>query len=415
MTKRKKIFIGAGVAVAILAVAGVAVASGGERATTVRTEVVERRDLVATVTANGQIQPKRKVDISADVSGRVVALAVEEGQMVERGDLLLRIDPTTFQAAVRRQQAAVSQARAQASQSEASLLQARQALARSERLAQSEELISAADLEDARTRVSVAEAQYQAARYAIESAEAALSEARDQLRKTTIVAPMSGRVTRLNIEEGETAIVGTMNNPGSLLLTVADLAEMEARVKVDETDVPGISFGDSATVRIDAYPAETFTGRVTRISNSALRAQGQGQGQQADGTSVDFEIVITLDAPPVDLRPDLSTTAEIVTARRDGALAVPILALTVRDTEGRRLAGDGGSTETEGVFVVENGRAVFRPVQVGIAGNRHFEIVDGLEEGEIVVSGTYQAVRELEDGGLLRTPDMEPAEGERAR
>jgi HlyD family secretion protein len=413
MTKRKKIFIGAGVAVAILAVAGVAVASGGERATTVRTEVVERRDLVATVTANGQIQPKRKVDISADVSGRVVALAVEEGQMVERGDLLLRIDPTTFQAAVRRQQAAVSQARAQASQSEASLLQARQALARSERLAQSEELISAADLEDARTRVSVAEAQYQAARYAIESAEAALSEARDQLRKTTIVAPMSGRVTRLNIEEGETAIVGTMNNPGSLLLTVADLAEMEARVKVDETDVPGISFGDSATVRIDAYPAETFTGRVTRISNSALRAQGQGQ--QADGTSVDFEIVITLDAPPVDLRPDLSTTAEIVTARRDGALAVPILALTVRDTEGRRLAGDGGSTETEGVFVVENGRAVFRPVQVGIAGNRHFEIVDGLEEGETVVSGTYQAVRELEDGGLLRTPDMEPAEGERAR
>jgi HlyD family secretion protein len=375
--------------------------------------VVERRDLVATVTANGQIQPKRKVDISADVSGRVVALAVEEGQMVERGDLLLRIDPTTFQAAVRRQQAAVSQARAQASQSEASLLQARQALARSERLAQSEELISAADLEDARTRVSVAEAQYQAARYAIESAEAALSEARDQLRKTTIVAPMSGRITRLNIEEGETAIVGTMNNPGSLLLTVADLAEMEARVKVDETDVPGISFGDSATVRIDAYPAETFTGRVTRISNSALRAQGQGQ--QPDGTSVDFEIVITLDAPPVDLRPDLSTTAEIVTARRDGALAVPILALTVRDTEGRRLAGDGGSTETEGVFVVENGRAVFRPVQVGIAGNRHFEIVDGLEEGEIVVSGTYQAVRELEDGGLLRTPDMEPAEGERAR
>jgi HlyD family secretion protein len=125
--------------------------------------VVERRDLVATVTANGQIQPKRKVDISADVSGRVVALAVEEGQMVERGDLLLRIDPTTFQAAVRRQQAAVSQARAQAAQSEASLLQARQALARSERLAQSEELISAADLEDARTRVSVAEAQYQAA------------------------------------------------------------------------------------------------------------------------------------------------------------------------------------------------------------------------------------------------------------
>jgi HlyD family secretion protein len=412
MTKRKKIIIGAGVAVAILAVTGVALASGGERTTTVRTEAVERRDLVATVTANGQIQPKRKVDISADVSGRVVQLAVEEGQMVERGDLLLRIDPTVFQAAVRRQQAAVSQARAQASQAEANHLQARQALTRSERLAASEELISAADLEDARTRVAVAEAQYQAARYAIESAEAALSEARDQLRKTTIVAPMSGRITRLNIEEGETAIVGTMNNPGSLLLTVADLAEMEARVKVDETDVPGISFGDSATVRIDAYPAETFTGRVTRISNSALRAQGQGQ--QADGTSVDFEIVITLDAPPVDLRPDLSTTAEIVTARSNGALSIPILALTVRDTDGRRLAGDGGSSETEGVFVVENGRAVFRQVQVGIAGNRHFEVLDGLEEGEIVVSGTFQAVRELEDGSLLRTPDVEP-EGERAR
>ncbi|MBA2243833.1 MAG: efflux RND transporter periplasmic adaptor subunit [Gemmatimonadetes bacterium] len=417
MTRRTKVIL-AVVLVLALGGVGVAIAASGDKGTQVRTEVVVRRDLVSVVTASGYIQPKRKVDISADISGRVIQLAVEEGQWVNRGDLLLRIDPTTFQAAARRAEAAVAQARAQAAQARATALQAESALNRAEQIARTNELISTADLEQARTQSAVAQAQSEAARFGIAQAEAQLSEAREALRKTTIVAPMSGRVTRLNIEEGETAVVGTMNNPGSLLLTIADLSEMEARVKVDETDVPHLNHGDSATVRIDAFPGQSFLGRVTRIANSATQSTAT-QAPGAQTQAVDFEVVVTLQEPPTELRPDLSATAEIVTATRENALSVPMLALTVRDPEGMKFrtgtedAPPGATTverhpasaEVEGVFVVREGKAVFVPVQVGIAGDRYFEVRSGLEGGEIVVSGSYQAIRDLENGDPLRVQD----------
>lgn len=408
MSKKKAIIAGAAV-VAVLVLGGLALGNQNQGGVEVRAERVTRRDLVATVTASGKIEPKRKVDISADVPGRVVELAVEEGQMVAAGDLLLRIDPTQYEAAVRRAEAAVSQAQAQASQARASLLRAQTDLRRAEQLTRDEDLIPRQQLEGARSDVAVAQASYEAARHAINQSQAALVEARDQLAKTTIRAPMAGRVTRVNIEEGETAIIGTMNNPGSLLLTVADLGEMEAKVKVDETDVPSISIGDSATVSIDAFPNQTFTGRVTRIANSSLANAATGQ-VAADGQSVDFEVVITLDAPPAELRPDLSATAEIITDMRSQALAIPILALTVRDPDGMKLRGEGeedegGSAarraqreqeEVEGVYVVEAGKAKWVPVEVGIAGDRYFEVVSGLRGNEQVVSGTYTAIRNLQ-------------------
>jgi HlyD family secretion protein len=407
MTRKRKLIISASIAVLILGVAGIAIASNSDRGVEVRTDVVARRDLISVVTANGRIEPKRKVNISADIMGRVVQLAVEEGQWVERGALLLRIDPTTYQAQVRRAEAGLATARANEAQARATLLQTQQARRRAEQLAQSQDLISPVDLEQARTASQVAAAQHEASRYAVVQAEASLSEAREQLRKTTIVAPMEGRVTRLNIEEGEMAVVGTMNNPGSLLLTIADLSVMEARVKVDETDVPNISFGDSASVRIDAFPGETFTGRVTRIGNSAAQAAGAG-AQGAGSSSVDFEVIVTLDAPPEGLRPDLSATADIVTATRPEALSIPILALTVRDTS----AASTG-TDTEGVFVVRDGSAEFVPVRVGIAGERHFEVLSGLSGGETVVAGTYQAIRDLRNGQTVRSraPTPTPTDG----
>ncbi len=411
MTKKKKLLIGGGGALGVLLLAAIALASGGGGEVAVRVEEVGRHDLEATVVGDGTIEPQRSVDISADISGRVIELAVDEGQTVQRGDLLLRIDPTLYRAAVRRQQAAVAQARAGAAQANANLLQARSALARAERLAGDDNLISAADLEEARTGVAVAEAQYQSARYGVAQSEAALSEARDALGKTVITAPMGGRVTRLNIEAGETAIVGTMNNPGSLLLTVADLGVMEARVTVDETDVPRISFGDSAVVHIDAFRERTFTGRVSRVSNSAVQLEGVGASSEA---SVDFEVVVTLDDPPEGLRPDLSATAEIVTASRENALAVPILSLTVREPEraaGAEERNPNSNAEVEGVFVVRAGRAEFTPVEVGIAGDRHFEIRSGVEEGDTVVSGTYQAIRDLNDGDRVSAQADRPGGG----
>ncbi|HYH82464.1 MAG TPA: efflux RND transporter periplasmic adaptor subunit [Longimicrobium sp.] len=421
----KKLLIALGVIVAVGGLGALAMAKkGGSAGREVRAEAVARRDLVSTVTASGKIQPKRKVDISADISGRVIQLAVEEGQWVNRGDLLLRIDPSQFVSAVQQAEAGVAQNRARHAEARAQQLKAQADQRRAEQLAQGRDLVSAQEVDNARTQAQVAAATVQAAQYAVQQAQATLSQARDNLRKTTIVAPMSGRVTRLNIQEGETAIIGTMNNPGSLLLTVADPSAMEAKVKVDETDVPGITVGDSAALRIDAFPERVFTGRVTRIGNSAVQAAGQ-QSATGDQQSVDYEVVITLDHPPAELRPDLSTTAEIVTDTRKSTLAVPIIALTVRDSAGKKFkaSGDGqpdaaapqpeakrnASAEVQGVFVIRDGKAEWTPVNVGITGGEYFEVTRGLRGGETIVAGSFQAVRELEDGDAVRTPAPAPA------
>jgi HlyD family secretion protein len=424
MSKKKKVAIVAGVLVVVSAAAAMTM-GGGEEGVEVRGEQVARRGLVSVVQASGKIEPKRKVDISADISGRVVQVAVEEGQWVNAGDLLLRIEPTQYIAAVRRAEAAVSQSQARAAQQRAQLTKAQSDLNRAEQLSRTNELVSAADVEQARTQVQVAEQEYQAMRFAINQSQAAVSEARDQLSKTTIVAPMSGRVTRLNIEQGETAVVGTMNNPGSLLLTIADLSVMEAKVQVDETDVPGLTLGDSASVKVDAFPGQAFSGRVTAIGNSSIQLPSGGGGSQQQ--SVDYEVVITLDNPPADLRPDLSATAEIVTETRQNSLSVPIIALTVRDAEGKKFKAadeeqDGpeavrgerkAEEEVEGVFVIRGDSAVWVPVKIGIAGDRYFEVVSGLRGGEMVVAGSYQAIRELEAGNKVRLP--EPEEGEKGK
>jgi HlyD family secretion protein len=427
MSTKKKVLIVAGVVVGIGVLGALTLRGGGDKGVEVRTEQVARRDLVSIVTASGKIEPVRKVDISADISGRVVQVLVQEGQMVERGAVLIRIDPSAFAANVRRAEASVSQARAREAQARSQLLQARTAAERAEQLSSGDQLISRAELDQARTQAQVAEGELQAARFGVSQAQAALSEARDQASKTTISAPMAGRVTRLNIEEGETAVVGTMNNPGSLLLTIADLSTMQATVKVDETDVPGITVGDSTAVRIDAFPGQTFPGRVTRIGNSSIQPVTGAQGSEE---TVDYEVEITLDNPPAELRPDLSATAEIITETRVNALAVPIIALTVRDPEGKKLrAADEedqapGQTnqsrtqriqqrtqEVEGVFVVDSaGKAKWIPVEVGIAGDRYFEVVKGLRGGETVVSGTYQVIRELEADAAVKMADADSAD-----
>ena len=417
MTKKRKTWIGVGLAVLVLVILGLAVASSNDAGVEVRTEEVTRRDLVSVVTASGVIQPRLKVDISADIPGRVLELAVMEGQWVEEGDLLLRIDPTSYEAVVRRAEASVAQARAQQAQARANWLQAQSAAARAEQLVQGNNLISSAELEQARTAEKVAEAQLQAATYGVEQAEATLIEMRETLRKATIRAPMAGRVTRLNIEEGETAVVGTMNNPGSLLLTIADLTQMEASVKVDETDVPHITLGDSAIVTIDAFPDTVFSGTVAQIANSSI--QGAAASGTAGGTAqaVDFEVVITLNSTPEGLRPDLSATADIVTATRTQVLSVPIIAVTVRGEDGKKFdaaaeesAPEGTPTvapteteEIEGIFVMQGDTVSFVPVTLGIVGDQYFEVTEGLEGGEVVVAGPYQVIRDLEAGAAVRT------------
>lgn len=423
---KKKILAGAGIALVIVIFVVLALRRERTGGTEVRTEAVQRRDLVAIVTSSGRIRPHRSVDIQADVSGRIVALRVDEGDLVERGDTLLIIDRTAFEAAVQRARAGLSSARASAAQAKANLDQAERALRRTRRLKeQNPELISDEQLESAQTNFDVQSALYEAAQHQVEQADAGLREALDRLSKTVITAPMAGRVTRLNVDEGETAIVGTMNNPGTVLLTIGDLAEMEAVIEVDETDLPEIKLGDSTTVQIDAFPNQTFTGRVTEIASSSIQGSTGALSGRTSDQSVDFEVVVRLDRPPPALRPDLSATAEVVTATRDSALSIPIIALTLRPQEEREEPrgdrpgqtiplGNQAEQDEEGVFVVGEDRTIeFRPVAVGIAGRDYFEVLDGLREGEIIVAGSYQAIRQLEEGDLVKI-ESGPAPGEPA-
>jgi HlyD family secretion protein len=423
MSRKRKIAIGA-VGLVVVAVVIAALGGGDGDGVAVRVEDVGRQDLVARVTATGHIEPKTSIDISADVSGRIVELTVEEGDDVEAGQLILVIDPARFEAAVDRAEAALSDAQAREAQARGNYQQAQRDWDRIRQLKEAAEgMITETEYEQARTTAEVQQAFAESARHGVNMARASVREARDNLAKTVIEAPMSGRVTRLNVERGETAVVGTMNNPGSLLLTIADLSVMEAVIEVDETDVPEIAIGDSTIVTIDAFRDQEFLGRVTKIGNSSIRPRNQLQSSSEQ--AIDFEVRITLENPGVDLRTDLSATADVITAVRPDVLAIPIIALTlmepseferiplegeeVQQEEGRAAeqgietpAADEASEPIEGVYVLDGDRVRFRPVEIGIAGDNYFEVISGLDEGVTVVSGTYQAIRELEDGALVR-------------
>ena len=381
--------------------------------TEVRLETVARRDLVSAVTASGKIEAKTSVDISADITGRIIRIAVREGDLVSKGQFLIQIDPAQYQAAVARAQGVVGSTEATLTQARANLDQAERAWNRARQLTQlGPNLIAPEAAEQARTSYDVAQANWQATRAQLEQSRASLQEARDNLSKTRLTSPISGRVVRLAVEEGEVAVPGTFSRETGLLMTVADLSVILAKVQVDETDVVRLAANDSVQVTIDAYPDTAFTGRVTEISHSAQLTATQTASGSND-RAVDFDVEVTLDNPPRDVRPDLSCTARMVTDTRARALSIPIIALTVRDHERVPIEDSTMDTtrlkklgkEAEGVFVVREGKATFRPVKVGIAGDEYFEVTDGLREGETIVAGTYQAIRDLKDGARVRAAD----------
>ncbi|HEY9442755.1 MAG TPA: efflux RND transporter periplasmic adaptor subunit [Gemmatimonadales bacterium] len=385
----------------------------------VRMEQVGRRDLVSAVTASGKIEPKTSVDISADITGRIVKIAVREGDLVKKGQFLIQIDPAQYQAAVSRAEGVVASTQATMLQTRASRDQAERAWRRARDLSQAgANLIAPAAVEDYKTALDVAQATYEATGAQLSQSRASLQEARDNLAKTRLVSPISGRVTRLAVEEGEVAVPGTFSKETGLLMTVADLSVILAKVQVDETDVVRLTPDDSVEVTIDAYQDTTFVGRVTRVSHSAQLTPTQTSSGSND-RAVDFDVEITLQDPPEDIRPDLSCTARVVTDTRSGALSIPIIALTVRDHE--RVPNENSppadtlkpkrrNREAEGVFVVRDGVATFRPVKVGIAGDEYFEVLDGVRDGETIVGGTYQAIRDLKDGDRVRQADTTETE-----
>jgi len=420
MSKKTKWSVAGAALIAITAIIVLTAMRSGNKATNVRIEPVQKRDLIASVTASGNVTPRTKVDLSSDITGKIVRLDVKEGQMVSKGQFLLQIDPQEAQANVQRAEAALSAAKAATAQAKASLLQAQKSYERSLEIKKAnEQLISDEQLEQLRTTVDVDQATLEAQQHLVDQNFAQLAQVKSALGKTTIYAPMAGRVTRLNVEGGETAIMGTLNKDAATLLTISDMSVLETKVKVDETDVARIQVGDSAMVQIDAFPDTTFRGRVTKISNSAVKSATatQANGDQA----VDYEVTIQLLDVPPETRPDFSATAKIVTDSRHNVLSIPIIALTVRENEtlqsGDTAIGLGkpkpkkevGKKDVEGVFVVgSDGKVTFRQVRRGITGEKHFEVLSGLKEGERIVAGTYQAIRELKDGALVKEQKADP-------
>ena len=408
MKQKTKIIISV-IALLVLATAASIQASRGRTSgVEVRTEEIELRDLVEVVTASGNIRALRTVDVSSEVSAKVSELLVDEGEDVLRGQILLRLEPDQYRASVARTEASLAQARAGQTQQEANLLQAERDLNRLLALrARDTVLVSGLQVDDARTRVDVAVATLSSSQHGVSQWQASVDEAMEQLSKTIFRAPMDGKVTRLNVEEGQTVIIGTMNNAGSLVLTISDLSVIEVVVQVDETDVPAISIGDSASIRIDAFGDREFTGYVTEIGNSAINPPSrQAAGQQA---AIDFEVVLTLELNDAVLRPDLSATADIVTESRAKVLGVPIIALTVReeepDTSAADYSEDDELDDVEGVFMVSDGTVTFTAVEVGIAGQEYFEILSGISVGDTVVAGPYQRIRQLRNGDAVRSTD----------
>lgn len=446
MFRRKKWVVAIVVLLALVG-GGSYFASRGEPGTLVTAETIQKRDLDAIVSASGKIQPKRSVNISAQGMGRVTRLGVNEGDRVKAGQFLLQIDPIAAESAVRRDEAAIAGARTGLEQSrvqlqsvEASLNLSRQQLKRQQELWEAG-LTTREQFDQAQADIKVRESDVRAREQEIATRQenlrqqqAGLQSSRHTLAQARFDAPFDGIVTRRNIEEGENVVVGTMNNAGTVLLTVADMSVIEAEIEVDETDIPLVAMNQIAKITIDAMPDKSFTGRVTEIGNSPIQQAGTTQAITGTATATNFKVVVTIEGEIPDVRPGFTCTAEITTATRQQALSVPIQALAVRellyDAQGNiihetrppkpkwsfgspvtpAVAAQASSElqpgqkrdETEGVFLIRDGVTAFVPVKVGIAGERYFEVTSGLSAGDRVITGPFDAVRNLFEGDPVR-------------
>ena len=443
MFRRKWILV----IIALVIIAGGAAAffaRRGEQGTRVSAEAIQRRDLEAIVSASGKIDPRKTVNISAQSMGRVTRLAVNEGDRVSAGQFLLQIDPVSAESAVRRDEASVNaaqtsleQARIGVRSAEVALELARKNMKRQQELWDAG-LTTRETLEKTQNELEASETDLRARQQEVRTREeqlqqqlAGLTSTQHNLRQARFEAPFDGIVTRRNVEVGDTAVVGTMNNPGTVLLTIADMSIIEAEIEVDETDIPLVQMGQPARITIDAIPDRTFKAHVTEIGNSPIQAAGAQPGAQR--TATNFKVVVTLDEQVPEIRPGFTCTAEITTATREKAVAVPIQALSVReliyDEKGNiirtprppqqrfnfganvepavsantsvELLPGQRREEAEGVFVVRDGKAMFVPVKLGIAGERYFEVTGGIEEGDRVITGPFDSVRNLFDGDVV--------------
>ena len=458
MKKWKKIAVGAGAAVLLLAIIGITVYESRKNVVTVQTGRVLKQDLAAVVTASGEIKPKTYVNIGANAFGKIVKLYVKEGEIVKRGQLLAQIENVQSAADVASNRAALEVAQTDYVASEAALktsvadlnraksdlerskldydravgLYKAQLIPKSEfDMRKSTWEMAEASLAQTQARVAQAKAQQDSAGRRINQNKANLTRASDVLSKTIYSAPFDGIVTNLPVREGETVVIGIQNSPGSTLMTIADMSVITAEVKVDETDIVNVKLGQPADVTIDAIPKKSFPGVVSEIGDNAIvRSTGVATSQQTSTTeeAKDFKVVVTLQHPPENLRPGLSTTAKVTTATRTSAVTIPLQALTVRKkSELQALNSDKNSgvqaaapdtdkkskdDEVQGAFVVRAGKAVFVPVETGIAGTTDIEVLKGLQPGDEIVTGSYKVLRTMRNGASVKIDNSAPKKQE---
>jgi len=459
----KKFAIGAGVVVLLAIIVGFTVHQSSKNVVTVQTGKAQRQDLATVVSASGEIKPKTYVNIGANAYGKITHLYVKEGDQVKKGQLLAQIENVQSAADVSANQAAVQAAETDAIAADAALKTSQADLLRAQadydrnkldwERAQNlfqDGLIAKSDFDSrkdawatadaglvqAQARVAQARAQQDSAAKHVSQAQANLTRVTDVLHKTTYSAPYDGVVTNLPVREGESVVIGIQNALGSTLMTIADMSVITAEVKVDETDIVNVRLEQPSEVTIDAIPNKIFHGVVTEIGDNAIvRSSGVSTSQQATASeeAKDFKVVVTLTDPPRDLRPGLSTTAKITTATRSNALSVPIQALTLRTkAQMEQQSNPPGSVhaaapaakeaaskakkddDVQGVFVIRNKKAMFVPVTTGITGTTDIEVLDGLKEGDEVITGSYKVLRTLRPGSSVKIDNSVPKKEEEA-
>ncbi len=400
MSKTKKILIGSAVAVVVLIVLMGSLRGKDRNLPRVTTAKVEKADLVAKVTANGKIQARRKVDMSALVMGQIVNLAVKEGDKVEKGQLLLQIDKAQLAAQAAGREATLGAMRNDLDAAKATANQAKHDYERAKQNYDAH-ILPEADLQKAKSNLDTANATLAATEQRMRSTGADLAASQDSLSKTTVKAPLAGIVTALPIKEGEVTVIGTMNNQGTQLLTISDMSEVEAVMMVDETSVPQVRVGQKANLNVDAYPNRKFTGTVTEVGSSPiLKNDPDLLSLTQNSEAINFKVKIRLDQPPETIRPGFSVTAEIVTGRAEGTPAIPIQALVVRDVPRKdKKAPVTGRPETEeGVYLVKSGKLEFKKVKSGLAGELMIQVVEGPPLGAEIVTGPFKVLRQIKEG-----------------
>src|SRR6266851_4106359 len=458
----KKIAIGVGVVVVLAIIVGITVHQSGKNVATVQSGKAQRQDLSSVVSASGEIRPKTYVNIGANAFGKITHLLVKEGDHVRKDQLLAQLENVQSSADVNANQASLQAAETDALAADAALRTSDADLRRAQadydrnkldwERAESlfkDGLISKSDFDSrrnawatadsglvqAQARVSQAKAQKDSADKHVSQNRATLTRFADVLKKATYAAPFDGVITNLPVREGETVVIGIQNSPGSTLMTLADMSVITAEVKVDETDIVNVRLGQPAEVTIDAIPKKVFHGTVSEIGDNAIvRSSGLSTSQQSTASeeAKDFKVVVTVQDPPLDLRPGLSTTAKITTATRSSVLAIPIQALTIRTkAQLEQQKSSSGSVhaaapspkestpksgkkdeEVQGVFVVRNRKAEFLPVTSGVTGTTDIEVLEGLQEGDEIITGSYKVLRTLRPGSGVKIDNSAPKKEE---